>query len=156
MDTFANVIEAIFAKLLVRYGAAWLRQWDGVDMGLVKADWADELAGFQGNLEPLRYALRHLPDRCPTVGEFRALANRCPPPELPRLEAPKADQARAAAELEKLGPMRSRPVGHDAKDWALRLLVRHKAGEKLRPFQLRCAREAMGLEGRMAWKGKAA
>ena len=28
-ESFAEVIDAIFAKLAVRYGATWLRQWDG-------------------------------------------------------------------------------------------------------------------------------
>ena len=37
-QTFSEVIDAIFAKLAVRYGATWLRQWEGVDMNLVKSD----------------------------------------------------------------------------------------------------------------------
>lgn len=157
MQAFADVIEAIFTKLQVRYGAAWLRQWDGVDMGLVKADWADELAGFQSNLEPLRYALRNLPERCPTVGEFRALANRCPPPELPRLAAPAASEAVVAEQVAKqLALKKALEPRADMKSWARTILARDEAGEKLHPIQVRFAREALGLEGRMAWQGGAA
>ena len=154
MDTFADVIEAIFAKLLVRYGASWLRQWDGVDMSLVKADWADELVGFASNLEPLRYALRNLPDRCPNVGEFRALANRCPPPELPRLAAPAASDAVVSEQVAKQLELKQALAPHqDMKAWARVIMARDAAGEKLRPIQVRFAREALGMEGRMAWQG---
>ena len=85
-QTFSEVIDAIFAKLAVRYGATWLRQWEGVNMNLVKSDWGSELSGFARNLEPLRYALRNLPERCPNVVQFRAIANCCPLPEFKQLE----------------------------------------------------------------------
>ncbi len=156
MQAFADVIEAIFTKLAVRYGAAWLRQWDGVDMDLVKADWADELAGFKENLEPLRYALRHLPDRCPNVGEFRALANRCPPPELPRLAAPAASDAVVAEQVAKqLELKKALAPRADMKSWARSILSQAEAGDRVRPIRLRFAREALGLEGRMPWQGGA-
>lgn len=151
-ENFNEIIEAIFAKLAVRYGAAWLRQWEGVDIALVKGDWAEELRGFQHDLEPLRYALRHLPARCPNVGEFAALARCSPPPEVPRLEAPKASEAVVAAQLAKQsGLMQTLAQNRGDKDWARRLLARSNAGERIRPICLRFAREALGMEGRMAW-----
>ncbi len=151
---FNEVIEAIFAKLAVRYSAAWLRQWDGVDMALVKADWADELHGFGKNLEPLRYALRHLPERCPNVAQFKAVANSCPPPELPRLEAPRASGNVVAEQLAKQTGLKQAlsPVEHHGKGWARRIVARAEAGERVRPITLRFAREALGLEGRMSWQ----
>ena len=152
-QTFTDVIELIFGKLQVRYGAAWLRQWDGVDMNLVKSDWGSELAGFAQNLEPLRYALRHLPERCPNVAQFRALANSCPLPEFKQLPAPKADERVVAEEMAKqLGIKKAMQPLVDGKEWARRLIARHEAGDRIRPITLRFAREALGLEGKMPWQ----
>lgn len=131
VENFSDVVGAIFDKLAVRYGAAWLRQWDGVDMVLVRADWEDELSGFASNWEPLRYALRNLPERCPTVGELRAIANRCPPPQFERLPAPAADPSvvtQATAQLEQVAKaMTAQPK--DQKAWARRILARVAAGD---------------------------
>jgi hypothetical protein len=152
-ESFSEVIDAIFAKLAVRYGAVWMRQWDGLDMNLVKSDWGSELAGFAGNLEPLRYALRHLPERCPNVGQFRTLANSCPLPEFKALPAPKADERVVAEQIAKQTGLKQAfaPVG-DPKDWARRTVLRHEAGDKIRPYTLQSARNALGMEGRMPWQ----
>lgn len=149
---FNEIIEAIFAKLAVRYGAAWLRQWDGVEMKLVKADWSAELDGFRPNLEPLRYALRHLPERCPNVAQFKALANACPPPEVKRLEAPQASEAVVAAQIAKQAGLKQAYLqGSGNKDWARSIMARIEAGERIRPYTALSARQALGLEGRMSW-----
>lgn len=82
-------VDEIFARLTVRYGSAFLNRWlsVGVDLELVKADWATELAGMKP--EGIGYALKHLPpDRPPTVGEFRVLANQAPPPVFKALPQP--------------------------------------------------------------------
>lgn len=151
-ESFAEVIDAIFAKLAVRYGAAWMRQWDGLDMNLVKSDWGSELAGFAGNLEPLRFALRNLPERCPNVAEFRALANRCPLPEFKRLDAPKADERVVAEQIARQTGLKQAMAASDPKDWARRILARHDAGDRIRPYTLRSAQQALGMEGRMSWQ----
>lgn len=146
-QNFSEVVDAIFAKLAVRYGAAWLRQWDGVDMRLVKSDWGSELSGFARNLEPLRYALRNLPERCPTVGEFRAIANRCPPPELARLEAPAADPAKVAKATAQLGQAAKAITTQqdDPKAWAKRILQRVADGHQVSRHARESAEEVMGL-----------
>lgn len=153
VETFTDVIEAIFTKLQVRYGATWLRQWDGVDMNLVKSDWGSELSGFTQNLEPLRYALRHLPERCPNVSQFRAIANCCPLPEFRQLEAPRASEEVVAEQIAKqtqlkqaFAPMR------DDKSWAKSLVNRAAAGERIRPIVLLFARQALGMEGKQKWQ----
>lgn len=152
-ESFSDVIDAIFAKLAVRYGAVWLRQWDGLDMNLVKSDWGSELSGFDGNLEPLRYALRNLPERCPNVGQFRALANSCQLPEFKQLPAPKADERVVAEQIAKqTGLKKALAPAVDGKDWARRSLARSEAGDKIRPYTLLSARQALGLEGRMSWQ----
>lgn len=145
-ESFSDVIDAIFAKLAVRYGAVWLRQWDGLDMALVKSDWANELSGFANNLGPLRYALRNLPERCPNVSQFRALANSCPPPAFVRLPAPKASERVVAEQIAKqVGLMRAIAPKTDGKDWARTLIARHEAGEKVSPGSLANAYQAVGV-----------
>ena len=127
-QSFSEVVDVIFAKLAVRYGATWLRQWDGVDMALVKGDWLEELSGFARNPEPLRYALMHLPERCPNVAQFRAIANSCPPPEFKGLPAPKADKALVEQVLHQVQQVVV-PQKVDHKAWAKRILARVAAGD---------------------------
>lgn len=150
-QTFSDVIELIFGKLQVRYGAAWLRQWDGVDMQLVKADWADELAGFASNLEPLRYALRNLPERCPNVAQFRAIANGCPLPQFQQLPAPVADPALVAEELARQTEIRKAITPReDGKEWARRIVARLKSGDtSICRYTARSARMALGMEAKL-------
>lgn len=143
--TFDEVMDAIFAKLAIRYGASWLRQWESVDIALVKADWAEELGGFARNLEPLRYALSNLPERCPSVGEFKALANRCPPPEFKQLPAPLASKKVVAEEIAKQAGLKRRSGERGDKAWAHALVERHEKGERIRPITLLFARQALGL-----------
>ena len=151
---FMAVVDAIFDKLTVRYGHEWLRQWDGMDMAFVKADWAEELSGYANNLEPLRYALRHLPERCPTnVGQLKKIANMCPPPVFKALPAPKADEAVVSAQMAKqLELKQALAPKADEKGWARALVTRSEAGEKIPPYSLLCARQALGLEGRQPWQ----
>ncbi len=73
-------VDALFAKLSVRYGEAFLRQYGDAAPELVKEDWADVLDGFQRCPEAIAYGLRHLPvDRPPNALQFRALCNNAPP-----------------------------------------------------------------------------
>lgn len=102
MDT-SRFVEKIFARLLVRYGAAWNRMWEGVEPDAVKADWARELAGLSG--EAILHALENLPpDRPPTVGQFRALCINRPRAaryELPRPDPTPEEKARVREALAK-------------------------------------------------------
>lgn len=153
VETFTDVIEAIFTKMQVRYGATWLRQWEGVDMNLVKSDWGSELSGFARNLEPLRYALRNLPDRCPNVSQFRAIANCCPLPEFKQLEAPRASEKVVAEQIAKQTDLKAAMTPrHDPKEWAKVIVKRHEMGERIRPLVLLFARQALGMEGKQKWQ----
>lgn len=106
-----DVIDRLFSALTVRYGAPFLDRWRDLDLAVVKGDWARELSGFGRNLEALRYALDHLPDKPPNVIEFRKIANNGPAPtvqEGKRIEhtpmTPEevaASQARARREIER-------------------------------------------------------
>lgn len=85
-------VDRLFDRLAVRYGTQFARQYDGLDIAAVKADWAEELAGFRTAPEALEYALNHAdPDRAPNASQFRALARMAPRIEKPTLPPPPAD-----------------------------------------------------------------
>ena len=151
-ESFYEVIDAIFAKLAVRYGAVWMRQWDGLDMNLVKSDWGSELSGFASNLEPLRYALRNLPERCPNVGQFRAIANCCPAPAVALLEAPAANPVKVAQAMAQLGGVAKAMTAQqqDPRAWAKRILERVAAGERVGRYARESAQMAMGLRAKVS------
>ncbi len=79
-------VDHLFAKLTVRYGAAFLRQWPDADPALVKADWSEVLDGVRG--DSLSYALRFLPVKPPNAIEFRELCRKAPVPQQLQLPAP--------------------------------------------------------------------
>jgi len=143
-----KAIDRLFERLGATYGSAWTRQWSDVPIMDVKSAWSHELAGFNGQLEALAWALENLPEKCPNVIEFRNLCRRAPAPELPRLPEPKADPERVRRELSKLGQIKQQVLTIktlDSKEWARRLIARHEAGENLKPVVLRFAREALGI-----------
>lgn len=133
-------VESLFARFAVRYGAAWIRQWEGVDIAAVKADWAEQLGGTSSG--SIKHALEHLPvDKPPTVGQFQALCRNAPRAAPPALPAPKADPAVVAAALGAL----QRPAGYSPKGWAYRLQKREEDGDRLTNFQRSAWRDALGV-----------
>lgn len=140
----AHYVDRIFTRLMVRYGSEWLRKWEGVPEDAVKADWADQLDGFERRPDCIRYALEHLPERAPSVTEFRAICNRMSEPAAPRLEAPKADPARVAREVAKM--QAAKDAIRQAKDWAYRLQASERAGERLSKAQRDMWRAALRAE----------
>lgn len=90
METLSSSwVDALFARLGVRYGAAFVRQYADIDLEAVKADWGAELAGFRNQPTAIAYALEHMPaDKPPNAAQFRALARMAPAPDLPRLAEP--------------------------------------------------------------------
>ena len=99
-------VDRIHARLLVRYGATWIRKWEGVPMEAVKADWAETLSGL--GQDAILHALDHLPtDMPPNALQFRDLCRagpqRVPDDQTLRLRHDiKPDPQRVARELEKL------------------------------------------------------
>lgn len=150
MSLPVKAIDRLFERLALTYGAAWVRQWEGLDMNDIKAMWAHELSGFSGRLEVIAWALENLPERCPNVIEFRNLCREAPRPQAMPLPEPPADPERVRAELAKLGhvPASQRAgvtANVDHKAWAKRIIARHESGEKVRPISLRFAREALRM-----------
>ena len=96
-------IEHLFGRLTMRYGAAFLRQWQDADPVLVREDWANVLDGTGG--ESISYALDNLPSERPlNAMQFRDLCRRWPGPKLAALAAPaeQADPKRVAAALQAM------------------------------------------------------
>ncbi len=137
-------VDKIFDKLTLIYGQSFLRRWADIDLNAVKSDWAHELAGFEAHPKAIAWALQNLPiDKPPTVLDFKFIARRAPPEELPRLEAPKASPDRVAEELAKLAPIVERKPQADGRAWARAIVGRYEGGAKIAPATLRMAREAL-------------
>ena len=144
-----KAVDRLFERLNATYGAAWDRSLGTVPIPDAKTAWAHELAGFDGNLDSIAWALENLPERCPNVIEFRNLARRAPASELPRLPEPKADPERMRRELSKLGQIKHQVLSIktlDGKEWARQIVARHDGCENVRPVCLRFAREALRIE----------
>jgi hypothetical protein len=109
-----QTVDRIFARLLVRYGSAWLRTWEGIDEAAVKADWANELRGASN--AAILHALGNLPpDRPPTVGQFRLLCiNRPVMYEHKQLERPAPSQEEKQRVREMLARARASITGGQA------------------------------------------
>lgn len=108
----ADWVDAIFARLQVRYGAAWTRQWEGVDINAVKTDWSSELAGYANRPEAIAHALNGLPvDRPPTAGQFLALCRTAPDHFPPALACPKPTPEQRKKVSSLLKQVRSRLTG---------------------------------------------
>lgn len=143
-----NWVDEIFARLTVRYGAAFLHRWTsvGIDLERARQDFANELSGFENWPEAIKFAFANLdPEKPPTAAMFRAIALKAPKPDRPALPEPAADPERAALELKKLAPVRNMQGAVDHKAWARRIMARHEAGESINLTTLRFAREALNM-----------
>jgi len=137
-------VEKLFRKLTLTYGRDFLARWEGLDECDVIADWAEELAGFVNHPEALAYALKHLPPgKPPTVIEFAAAANKCPPPVHVALPAPVADPV-VVAEIVAKAKAAAKPQVSDPKAWARAIMTRHQAGDRLSPVSVQFAKRALG------------
>lgn len=85
-------IDRIFSKLTARFGRDFLGRWEGVDLDIVKADWADELSGLQSRPDAIKYALENMGKKAPNVAEFKEICNRAPVAGLLSLPSPKASR----------------------------------------------------------------
>lgn len=86
MPLHASLVERLFARLTVRYGSAFTRQYADLDIDAVKADWADVLEGF--DRAALAYAVQYLPASPPNAIAFREICRRAPEPEQARIAGP--------------------------------------------------------------------
>lgn len=106
-------VDALFTRLQVRYGDAWTRKWEGIDVDAVKADWHEQLANIvAARPQAVTHALNNLPpDFPPNSEQFRKMCTGFPE-MVPALAAPavKADPEKVAAAMQAVV---QKPVAHD-------------------------------------------
>ena len=151
MSLTVKVIERLFARLATTYGEQFLRQWGASPIADVKTTWAHELSPFANRLEMIAWALENLPERAPNAIVFRNLVRSAPrlaSEDVPLPSGPPADPARIAAELEKLGVIRTAVVlkSSNGRDWARVLDARIKAGYKATKAQRDAVRDALAVD----------
>lgn len=141
-------IEKIFARMLVRYGSAWLRMWEGVDEAAIKADWALQLAGYVDNPKALEHALGHLPaDKPPTVAQFALLCRNAPRPSLKRLAAPIAPAERRQEVVDAVHTAFRSASDNERKRTVERIKARQAQGLPLSQLQRDTLRDLQARDG---------
>jgi hypothetical protein len=141
-----DFVEALFHRLTLRYGRAFLARWEDVPVDEVKADWARELACYAERPEAIEYALALVdPAEPPTAAQFRDLCSTAPAPAFRARPEPK--QAQRAAEVRRkcLRPVMPR-IGRDVR-WAADMVRRAQAGERVSGYSLRLALDALRQQG---------
>lgn len=70
------MIDRLFSALMLRYGSPFLDRWRDLDISVVKEDWSRQLAG--ASPLAIRFALDNLPEKPPTVIDFRKIMAQAP------------------------------------------------------------------------------
>lgn len=140
----------LFSELWAIYGAAWVRSHGDAPLADTKAVWRKHLDGFTAG--DIKYALAHLPSRCPNVLEFRDLCRAAPKAEPKQLPRPAQDPQKVAEVVGGVKSKLTKLPAVDPKGWALKLKARHERGEKLGSHQVHAYRQALGLDGRQSWQ----
>jgi hypothetical protein len=146
MSSRAQFVEALFERLTLRYGHAFLARWKGLSLEAVKADWARELIRYAERPEAIEHALALVdPAEPPTAAQFRDLCSTAPAP--PFRAGPEPKQAQRAAEVRRkyLRPVPPR-TGRE-RAWAADMVQRAHAGERVSLYSLRLALDALGRQG---------
>lgn len=138
----AEFIDWLFGRLHAKYGSEWSRQYDGLPITDAKSDWSSELAWTFGKPDVIRFALQHLPERCPNSIQFRNICRAAPAKAAVLLAEPKSNPVFIAKVLARLSDA---PAKTDGREWARRKLAAHAAGDRVGPFGLKLAQQAMGL-----------
>lgn len=140
----------LFSELWAIYGAAWMRSHGDAPLADTKAVWRKHLDGFTAG--DIKYALSHLPTKCPNVLEFRDLCRAAPKAEQKQLPRPAQDPQKVAEVVNVVKSKLSKFPARDPKQWARDLKARHDRGEKLGGHQINAFRQALGFEGRQSWQ----
>ncbi|WP_029001857.1 hypothetical protein [Azohydromonas australica] len=142
MSPRAEFIEALFDRLTLRYGHAFLARWKDLDLQAVKTDWARELAGYADRPAIIEHALALLdPNEPPTAAHFRDLCSTAPPSF--RADA-QPKQAQRAAEIRRKYLRPVPPRAGRERAWATDMVQRAQAGERVSGYSLRLALDALG------------
>jgi len=137
-------IDKIFEKLTLTYGRDFLSRWEGLDENTVKSDWAHELASLHKTPACIAHALSRLPERPPTVIEFRRIARSLPDAPAAPVVYDKAGMLRIQSELAKLAPKLQVKTEFDGKQWARDIVARDLQGVRSKSsLPLKMARDAL-------------
>lgn len=145
-----DAIDRLFSALTLRYGTPFLDRWRDLDLAVVKSDWAIQLACFGSNLHAIRFGLDHLPEKPPTVMDFKRLCDAMPTTVAAvqyhgNVRSPTPAEREAMRELSariKAGSIFAKP----GRDWARGLIARNESGtHAATPVALAMARDALGL-----------
>lgn len=147
------LMHGAYGNLFVSKFATGEKDGQGKDKGIRAAMmvWDSKLQGYP--LEVVETAAGRLqrdhPDFPPNLPQFEKLCEAAMPRKtyaeeagLPMLPAP------APAEPMKVDITPKR----DGRDWARSIIARDEAGDKIKPYTLQCAHQALGMEGRMPWQ----
>lgn len=130
-----DVVSYVFDRLAATYGAAWDKSLGNAPLADVKTVWQDALDQFlhtDAAKRSILWALDNLPERPLNVVAFRALCRSAPAHIVPLLPEPRPDPERLAAQLEKLGQVRSKVTAtlSSHRDWAHALKAKDEADPK--------------------------
>jgi hypothetical protein len=136
--------------MTVRYGAAFMRQYEGLDIAHVKADWAEVLDGTSG--KSIAFGLQYLPsDRPPNAMQFRDQCRRAPHDDHIALPAPdvKPDPARVREVMAAIAPaVKARENASNARQCIaiIEAIVKERDGKMTVPqrLQLEACRKLVG------------
>jgi hypothetical protein len=125
------------------FGRDFLSRYEGLDVAAVKAEWAEDLAGFQQAPAAIKFALDNLPsDKPPTSLQFRDLCRRAPQYAPKALPAPTPDPEMAKTVRQAFKSINA----YGTTEWAAKLRARIESHE-IRPtkFQRDALAEVSGV-----------
>lgn len=153
-------VRKLFVLLHGAYGSLFLSKYatgekseSGGDRGVAAAMlvWDAALAKYTPDVieAAAKRLMAESPEFAPNLPQLEKVCEAITPRKtyaeeagLPRLPAP-----------EPAAPMKvSFEMRGDGKDWARRIMARQEAGDRIRPYSLQCARQALGMEGKMPWQ----
>jgi hypothetical protein len=136
--------EKIFEKLSLRYGVAFLRQWEGMDIGAVKNDWCLMLGAYHAHPECLGWAMKNLPVDClKNVEQFAALCKSAPRKDAPRIDAPSVDPEKMREAMAELN-MINKKKNDKRLGWAYKIINNPK---NYPAYSLELAKQALVKKG---------
>jgi hypothetical protein len=134
-------VDRIFDKLVLTYGQAFLARWRDIDMNSVKSDWMHELSGFENHPSAIAHALSNLPEKPPSIVEFKNLCRQAPSLEAPALPLPKVNPEIAAKVIDGLKASNTKTGRMDPRAWAKAILANPKGRT---PTVIKMAKSAVG------------
>ena len=141
-----DFVQALFHRLTLRYGRAFMARWEDVSVDEVQADWKRELASYTERPEAIEYALALMdPDEPPTAARFRELCAGAPAP--PFRATPEPKETQRAAEIRRKYQRPVAPIAGRERAWAAQMVQRADAGERVSGYSLRMALDALKRPG---------